>query len=288
VAALAVEPVDERPVVEIFDNPHEDNLSPFLRSVLEAQGRMEQATVDKYLASKFWKVERKEWKGQQVYWAKGKLLVPEEPRLLAGVFEAVHDRNLHVGEDLVREALARAHLFIPNFATHWGDYYSACGCQHARAPKHLQRQGPLLVGPRYYPLSHVFVDFAALPMTDSGGKTYVGAVCIVDACSRECQFTPVEDKTAATAVVCLQRWMGTWGAPAMVHCDNGSHFTGGEFGDFLAREGVAQDLGTPHHSRGRGLVAPGAQAQEWPYAAAATGQAAGLATCGGRPGVAGK
>jgi hypothetical protein len=48
--------------------------------------------------------------------------------------------------------------------------------------------------------------------------------------------------------------MGTWGAPAMVHCDNGSHFTGGEFGVFLAREGVAQDLGTPHHSRGRGLV----------------------------------
>jgi hypothetical protein len=98
------------------------------------------------------------------------------------------------------------------------------------------------------------MDFASLPVTDSGGKTYVGAVAIVDACSRVCQFTPVEDKTAATAVKCLERWIGTWGPPAMVHCDNGSHFTGEGFTEYLAREGIAQDPGTPHHPRGRGIV----------------------------------
>ena len=210
--------------------------------------------LEEYRKKKYWNLKSKEWKGRKVLWNRGKILVPEEPHLLAGVFEALHDRNLHVGEALVREALGRAHLFIPNFETHWKDYYSACGCQHARAPKQILRQGPLLVGPRYYPLSHVFVDFASLPMTDSGGKAFVGAVAIVDACSRVCQFTPVMDKTAATAVLCLERWIGTWGPPAMVHCDNGSHFTGEDFTSFLAREGIAQDPGTPHHSRGRGLV----------------------------------
>ena len=245
--------VEEAPELVVFDNPHVDALSPFVMNVLEAQSRLDEKKVEEYLANRTWRVERKEWRERQVLWAKGKLLVPEEPHLLAGVFEVVHDRNLHVGENLVREALARAHLFIPNFATHWEDYYSACSCQHARAPKHELKQGELLVGPRYFPLAHIFMDFAHLPVTEQGQDTYVGAVVVVDACSRVCQFMAVKDMTAGTAVRCLERWMGTWGPPCMVHSDNGSHFTGGEFTDFLCRNGIQADLGTPRHPRGRGL-----------------------------------
>lgn len=122
------------------------------------------------------------------------------------------------------------------------------------APGQVQGHGPLILTPRQWPLAHVYMDFASLPMTDRGGKEFVGAVIIVDAASRVCQFTAVEDKKAATAVACLKKWINHWGMPVMVHCDNGSHFTGGDFTQFLADMNIAQDPGTPYHSRGRGIV----------------------------------
>ena len=74
------------------------------------------------------------------------------------------------------------------------------------------------------------------------------------ACSRVCQFTEVRDFTCKTAVKALERWTRTWGVPAMVHSDNGSHFTGQEFLKHLTKLGVAFDPGTPEHPRARGLV----------------------------------
>jgi transposase InsO family protein len=64
----------------------------------------------------------------------------------------------------------------------------------------------------------------------------------------------VEDKTALTAVASLQNWINHWGRPVMVHCDNGSHFTGSGFTEFLSRTNIAFDPGTAYHPEGRGLV----------------------------------
>jgi transposase InsO family protein len=187
--------------------------------------------------------------------AKGRILVPEEKDLMHGIFQVIHDQHLHCGLGAAQERLVKAKLYIPNFTKHFEEYYKACTCQHARAPHGEQDTGPLLVTPRFYPLSHLYIDFCSLPFTDEVyNKSYVGAAIIVDAASRACEFTAVENKTALTAVACLQRWINHWGRPVMVHCDNGSHFTGGEFTDFLARLNIAQDPGTPYHSAARGLV----------------------------------
>ena len=242
--------------LEVFDNPHENTLTPFMENVLAAQARMSPAEVETYLGNERWMVRKHVWAGREVYLAKGRVLVPEkEVQLITEIFETLHDRNLHAGPELVQNALARAKLFVPNFGKVFGEYYGACTCQHARAPKQVMKQGALMLGPRYWPLSHVFMDFAHLPAVEHRkGEAFVGAVLVVDACSRVCQFTPVANMTAETAVAALERWTCTWGFPAMVHSDNGTHFTGEVFKDFLARHGIAQDLGTPHHSRGRGLV----------------------------------
>ena len=243
------------PVLVEFVNPHEHTLSPFMENILAAQQRMTEEDIKAYLAQPQFSVSKTSWNGRDVYMAKGRILVPEkEVKLLTEIFEVLHDKNMHASPVLVQDSMLRARLFVPNFGKHFDAYYAACTCQHARAPKQLRKHGPLLVGPRYWPLSHVFMDFAYLPVTEHGGKSYKGALLVVDACSRVCQFTPVVDMTAETAAAALERWSCTWGFPAMVHTDQGSHFTGGVFKDYLARHGVAQDLGTPHHSRGRGVV----------------------------------
>ena len=245
--------VEERELVEIV-NPHEHSLSPFMSNVLEAQGRIQPAVRAAYLAHKQWRCEEKEWNGIKVLFAKGRVLIPDEQQLLLEVFKTVHDENLHVGRELVAEALSRAHWFVPNFYEHFDAYYSSCSCQHARAPKQLQKHGALLVGPRYFPLAHIMMDFASLPMTEHEGKTYVGVVAVVDACSRVCQFTPVQDFTAAAAILALERWISTYDYPAAVHSDGGPHFAAEEFGERLKLYGIARGIGTPYHSRARGLV----------------------------------
>ena len=242
-------------VVEVFNNPHTHALSPFLRNVLDAQRRLTPKAVKEYLRNPHWAAREVEWNGERVLMARGKVLVPEtELDLVAEIFAKLHDGQLHAGPEVVREALTRAHLFIPNFTRAFGEYYAACTCQHARAPTQLRLHGPLMVGPRYWPLAHIFMDFASLPVTEMGGKTYVGVALTVDACSRVCQFTLVEDQTAATAIRALERWTQTWGIPCMVHSDGGPHFKAQEFKDYLAQHGIVQDMATPEHPRGRGMV----------------------------------
>lgn len=241
-------------VVDVFENPHTHCFSPFILSVLEAQEKLDLETRTAYMSMTSWQVTEKALGGKHVLLAKGRLLVPEDKGLLNSVFEMVHDKALHASEGVVLEKLVRAKLFVPYFQKNFGEYYASCSCQHARSPQQLMHQGPNILGPTHWPLAHVSVDFASLPMTEEGGAQYVGAFLIVDAASRCVQITAVKDKKAATAVECLQRWCRQWGTPIMVHCDCGSHFTGTDFVDFLVKENIAQDLGTPHHSRGRGLV----------------------------------
>jgi len=244
---------EERALERVW-NPHMHSLSPMMLNVLAAQDRLTPETRAAYLEHKGWKMEEKEWAGRKVLFAKGRVVIPEEKQLMEELFKVMHDDNLHVGKELVAETLARARWFVPNFYTHFEAYYASCSCQHARAPKQLQKHGALLVGPRSFPLAHVMMDFASLPVTEDDGETYVGVLVAVDTCSRVCQFTPVKDLTAATATKALERWISTFDFPAAVHTDGGPHFTAGEFKESLAHHGIAQGVGTPHHPRGRGIV----------------------------------
>lgn len=255
VAAEALRAPPPAPALEVFSNPHEHSLTPFMLNILLAQERIPPDVIARYRSDKTMAIQSRAWDNRVVILAKGRILVPEEKDLMHGIFQVIHDQHLHCGLGAAQERLVKAKLYIPNFTKHFEEYYKACTCQHARAPHGEQDTGPLLVTPRFYPLSHLYIDFCSLPFTDEvDNKSYVGAAIIVDAASRACEFTAVENKTALTAVACLQRWINHWGRPVMVHCDNGSHFTGGEFTDFLARLNIAQDPGTPYHSAARGLV----------------------------------
>ena len=254
-AALTTATPVSTPPLDIFDNPHQHALTPFMENVLLAQASIPPATLQAYLSDKRLGLLTRQWSGRQVLLAKGRILVPEEPRLMHDIFAIVHDGALHCGAGAVQERLVKAKLYIPRFQEHFGAYYAACSCQHARAPHQEQPHGQRLLTPRQWPLAHLYIDFCSLPYTDEvRGKNIVGAVVIVDAASRACEFTAVEDKTALTAVACLQRWINHWGRPVMVHCDNGSHFTGSSFTEFLSRTNIAFDPGTAYHPEGRGLV----------------------------------
>jgi hypothetical protein len=112
---------------------------------------------------------------------------------VAEVLEVLHDQGLHSGMEKVLSGLSKARLFVPR-AKEWIKQYIA-SCPKCQAPRAPQQHGPMLVEPRWLPLSHVQCDFASITPTKVGGVTYVGVVLYVDMASRVCQMTLVEDAT---------------------------------------------------------------------------------------------
>ena len=254
-ALHAEETAEPDTALVVFNNPHTHSISPFMQRIIDAQKELTVEQRQSYLTSTKWAIKVQLWQGYHILTFKGRMVVPtESTQLVKDILEVVHDKNLHAGLDIAAGALMRAHLFIPGFRELFEKYYGSCTCQHGRAPKKLQMYGSLLLGPRYWPLSHIYMDFAYLPTVTVGKETWKGVIIVVDACSRVCQFTAVQDMTAATAVKAVERWTQTWGCPAMVHSDGGSHFTGSEFGKYLARQGISFDQGTAEHHRARGMV----------------------------------
>jgi len=279
--ALGLVPVEKE--AGQWEYVHGHTHSQFVKNVLAAQAALTGAQRQAYLALPNGHVEEKDWRGvQRVLLSQGRLLVPEEDgKLIAEVLGVLHDQSLHVGVGKVQEGLSRAKLFIPKAKEWIGQYVGSCPkCQAPKAPHTPQQHGPLLVEPRWLPLSHIQCDFASITPTKVGGVTYVGVLLFVDMASRVCQMTLVTDATAASAGKGLERWIQTWGPPVAVHSDRGSHFDCAEFRQSLGRYGCKQALGTAYHSRGRGMVErlvgkmkdglrkllpPGLAAERWPW-----------------------
>ena len=257
-----------------FYNTHSPTLSPFLLRVIEAQGQ-EEARVE---FGKMKDTTVVSLGGHKVSLVKGLVLVPSlATELRDEVFHRIlhGDGTLHCGVEKARLLLNKHGLYIPHFVDHYSKYYSSCSCQHARTPAGVRDVGGLVPIPRFAPLTHVQADFANLPPSEEG---FVGVCIVVCLASRVAKFVPVTDLTAGAALGAYKEWASNWGYPEVWLSDGGPGFKAKEFKTGVGAHGTVVDVGTAHHSRGRGPaeglvnrlkralrgIIPQGRIEEWP------------------------
>jgi transposase InsO family protein len=113
-----------------------------------------------------------------------------------------------------------------------------------------------LITPTAPLFAHLYADFASLldGTSADGTVVYNGVLLIVDAKSRFTLVFPVSRFTGETAIAGYITWRRFFGPPAKFSTDGGSHFNNAALRKILDSDGAELDVGTPHHSRGRGIV----------------------------------
>lgn len=122
-------------------------------------------------------------------------------------------------------------------------------------PTTQQLAGPYLIAPTAVALDHVYADFASLvDAVDVDGTVVKGLLVQVDKASRVVLLTVVPSYSSDTVIAGYRRWRSLFGTPSKYSTDGGRHFASDAVTRFLDGDGVAHDVGTPYHPRGRGTV----------------------------------
>lgn len=108
VAAEALQAPPPAPELEVFNNPHEHSLTPFMLNILQAQERIPPDIIQRYRTNKNMAIQTRSWNNRDVILAKGRILVPEEEDLMHGIFQVIHDQHLHCGLGPAQERLVKA------------------------------------------------------------------------------------------------------------------------------------------------------------------------------------
>ncbi len=77
---------------------------------------------------------------------------------------------------------------------------------------------------------------------------------VVDAYSKWMEVIPTSGSTAKITISKLRRIFSTHGIPDILVSDNAAAFTGGEFQEFLERNGIRHITGAPYHPATNGLA----------------------------------
>ena len=83
------------------------------------------------------------------------------------------------------------------------------------------------------------------------GRMYL---IIIDAHSKWLEILPVTTATAQGTVKKMREMFATHGLPDQIVTDNDTHFTGTEFQQFMAQNGIQHIRVTPHHPSLNGLT----------------------------------
>jgi hypothetical protein len=235
-------------------NAHTSTLPPFVQRVLDEQRKQSSAARERYITAHK-AVERVTSLGA-VLFVGSRLAVPETATdLITFVLTQTHDRFGHPDVERTLQLIADARIFIPRARQLVTDWYNACSCQLARAPSSPQLSGPYLLAPTAAPLDHVYADFASLlDVENVDGTIAKGLLLQVDKTSRMVLLTIVPAYSAETAIAGYRRWRSLFGTPSKYSTDGGRHFANSAFTRCLVDDGVAPDVGTPYHPRGRGAV----------------------------------
>ena len=235
-----------------FSNPHSSQYSPLVTSILEAQWGLSAADLTALRAIP--NVEDGLLDGRACLLHRGRLVVPPSvPQLVASLMDILHDNMLHAHTSKMQDALRAAGLYLPNAHNIMQHYCDTCpDCQRAAAPDTVPAyRARLLIHPRVAPWEHVFLDYATLPSTGSGGPSKL--ILVIDATTRHCILVPSATEDGAASAAALRQWCEHYPPVKAVHTDGGPAFKG-LFLEFCAKRSITVDRGTAYNSKGRGLV----------------------------------
>ena len=183
---------------------------------------------------------------------KRQLVVPRA--LVPEVIRAAH--NLPGGGHLgVHKTLAkvRDRFYWPGLREDIEDWCRCCqDCAESKSPSSTAR-GPLIPSRVGYPMQRVALDlFGPLPVTRRGNK-YI--LVVTDYFTRWVEAYSLPNQEAATvARVLVNEWVSRYGAPDVIHSDQGKNFDSQLFKGMCQLLGIHKTRTTPYHPQSDGLV----------------------------------
>lgn len=238
--------------------PHEYVPTPFLKRVLAAQASLTEAQRAKLLATP--KVAELQVQGLTAFFRGSAILVPASAPtdLIHDILSSVHGpATNHARLDKVRQTLLpRARVYLEGLEDSLRAYIASCpGCQQVDAPHAEREVHALIPSPVYSMHRDVFLDVAFLPAAErAGNDAFIGLAILVCPASRWAQFTPITSTVSSSIIPAMEAWAsaaGRW--PERAFTDGGAEFK--KFFDaFCEERGILHVTGTPHNSKGRGIV----------------------------------
>ena len=238
---------------------HEWRPSSTLSAIILAQQQMPKAERDVLKSSTHFSTL--ELDGAEVLCIQGRIFIPDsQEALILEVCKNLHEVALpgipgvHGADSAVAaKGLVAARLWINNFSAWYKKYVAACPrCQQVnQAPPQLPRIIPM---PIYRPGDAAMMDYLDIAPADSGETALL---VIIDMASRYTLLHIVKSKTSHEVRQAFRAWRQRLGRlPALVLCDQGSHFTSRSLTEWFSDAGVVSAAldSTAYNSQGRGRV----------------------------------
>ncbi len=235
-------------------NNHVSMLSDMAQKIIKAQQalgpeQLEELKLD--LLATGSKIEEKKLDKTTILTCKGRVVIPRQAELVRKeLFERFHN-PLH---DEIQECLRRitnAGVYIVGASKYAEDFYDSCHqCIRTRAPDGQRKVVPLLITDNPRPLESLMMDCLYMEQSACGLK---GLILIVDEATGFLKADPAKQFNSETAWEALKQWLAMFGGADEVHVDGGPEFEG-VFKTELEKRNIKRTVGTPHNSKGRGVV----------------------------------
>ena len=230
-------------------------ITPFLSSVHEAQQAEEASAEVKTWEKNDAVYYRIRAGGLSIYTRYNRVIIPTHARaLITQAIEAAHDCHGHGGISRVLDSLHAHRLWWRNMSTDVTHHINNCpSCLLAKAPRG-NPTGHLSTIQADRPFQFVVADYLGPFPLGALGHSYI--LSMVDRFTRYVTLVPAKAADGATTAAIFENQLlfGTFGRPAVIQTDNGSHFRNADVAGLLAKFGVQHHFSAPEHPQSNGIV----------------------------------
>ena len=170
------------------------------------------------------------------------------------IFENLHCLRTsgHLGSNRTFKSI-RSRFYWPGFKgdiIQWCKFCKICACTKMSHGKHQGHLKQLLCGA---PMERIAVDFIGpLPMTENGNEHLL---VVSDYFTKWVECFPLPNQRAdTTADALVTQFFSRFGAPLIIHSDQGRDFESNLFSEMCKLYGIKKTRTTPYHPRSDGMV----------------------------------
>jgi transposase InsO family protein len=132
------------------------------------------------------------------------------------------------------------------------NFIKRCTACQARKRKYEANDKRLSTPAYFFPWDCIHIDYAGPYPTSSQGNNWV--LYAIDRCTKYAVAWAVPSCNQAHTLACMRKLFTTFGIPRKIYSDNGTHFSGSDFTNFMTAMGVPQQFSAAYHPQANGIA----------------------------------